>query len=260
MQEEQEHTLNQQPGLPEALFPGIGNGAGWELDPHNRSLRIIDPGQSFNDRLLDESDRSRALEYWQNPLKSDLGDIGSFPLEESLAAPVKAHVPREPVRVIEKIVTSSREKTAKPDWFEEMDEDLVLKEDPNKYAEQQTAPSPEELPAPKPEGKRVRKAVKQAKKEAKKRKIVSQVRNSEELSPFTKWLKGLKGSEYVHPYEDDYALEQSGSASNEVVSETFADLLAAQGYRERAIGMYQQLMAKFPEKSSFFAAKIEALK
>ena len=62
--------------------------------------------------------------------------------------------------------------------------------------------------------------------------------------------------EYVHPYEDDYALAQH----REGISETLADLLAAQGYREQAMDMYSELMARYPEKSSFFAAKIEALK
>lgn len=114
-------------------------------------------------------------------------------------------------------------------------------------------------------GKRVRKVVKKAKAEA----ILNTAANEakvesgsgdEPLSPYTRWLKGLRGSEYVHPYDDDYALEQMTTGARGGVSETFADLLASQGYKEKAIAMYEKLMEKYPEKSSFFAAKIEALK
>lgn len=72
-------------------------------------------------------------------------------------------------------------------------------------------------------------------------------------------MKGLRGSEYVHPYGDDFAIHQSLGEGGEGVSETFADLLASQGYKEQAIAMYTKLIEKFPEKSRFFAAKIEAL-
>jgi hypothetical protein len=70
----------------------------------------------------------------------------------------------------------------------------------------------------------------------------------------------LRGSEYVHPYGDDFALEHLSGPGKAGISETFAELLAAQGYKEQARAMYRDLMAEYPEKSSFFAAKIEALK
>ena len=79
------------------------------------------------------------------------------------------------------------------------------------------------------------------------------------LSPYTQWLKSLTGSEYVHPYDDDFALQQGGEDPGQGISETFAELLASQGYKDQAIAMYQRLMEKYPEKSGFFAAKIEAL-
>ena len=79
------------------------------------------------------------------------------------------------------------------------------------------------------------------------------------LTPFTQWLKELGGADYVHPYDDDFALNQEKGTLNEVISETYADLLAAQGYKDRAIEMYLRLIEKYPEKSSFFAAKIQAL-
>lgn len=45
----------------------------------------------------------------------------------------------------------------------------------------------------------------------------------------------------------------------EVISQTLADLLAAQGYSEKAIKMYERLSLIFPEKSAFFAQKIKEL-
>lgn len=47
--------------------------------------------------------------------------------------------------------------------------------------------------------------------------------------------------------------------SEEIISQTLADLLAAQGYSDKAIKMYERLSLIFPEKSSFFANKIKEL-
>lgn len=44
-----------------------------------------------------------------------------------------------------------------------------------------------------------------------------------------------------------------------ILSETLARLVAAQGKIDRAIKIYQQLMLKNPQKSSYFAAQIEKL-
>ena len=46
----------------------------------------------------------------------------------------------------------------------------------------------------------------------------------------------------------------------DLVSETLAELLARQGHSQRAIAMYEKLGLIFPEKSPFFALKIEKLK
>ena len=54
--------------------------------------------------------------------------------------------------------------------------------------------------------------------------------------------------------------EKSVVEKEEVRSESLARILARQGYRDKAILMYQRLMLDFPEKSTIFAAAIEELK
>lgn len=54
--------------------------------------------------------------------------------------------------------------------------------------------------------------------------------------------------------------ERSVAENKDVISETLARLLAKQGYRDKAINMYNRLCLAFPEKSAYFAAEIEKLK
>ena len=54
--------------------------------------------------------------------------------------------------------------------------------------------------------------------------------------------------------------ERSVSENKDVISETLARLLVKQGYKEKAIVMYERLCLAFPEKSAYFAAEIEKLK
>lgn len=46
----------------------------------------------------------------------------------------------------------------------------------------------------------------------------------------------------------------------DIATETLAAVLEAQGHYQKAIAMYERLKLKYPEKSAFFAAKIEELK
>ncbi|MGI9159785.1 MAG: hypothetical protein ACR2K1_08545 [Saprospiraceae bacterium] len=54
--------------------------------------------------------------------------------------------------------------------------------------------------------------------------------------------------------------ERSVQLREVVASETFARLLARQGYKEKAVAMYEKLCLLFPEKSAYFAAEILKLK
>jgi hypothetical protein len=53
---------------------------------------------------------------------------------------------------------------------------------------------------------------------------------------------------------------KSITEKEEVASETLAELLVGQGRNEKAIEMYNRLILLFPEKSGYFAAKINNLK
>ena len=46
----------------------------------------------------------------------------------------------------------------------------------------------------------------------------------------------------------------------EIVSETLANIFESQGHYDKAIRMYVKLSLRFPEKVSFFAARIKELK
>lgn len=54
--------------------------------------------------------------------------------------------------------------------------------------------------------------------------------------------------------------EKSVAENKDVISETLAKLYAKQGYRDKAIAMYERLGLAFPEKSPYFAAEIDKLK
>ncbi len=256
------------PGVPEALDPAIGNGALWESDPHSYMLKSVDPRIKLDGFLVDENTHQAIIDKWNGiePLKLDeLPEILQQEdpvLHKEEEVPVKSkskekNIPTTKVKESEPIARGKENEEPKP----------KLEQKPT-LADLAGINSPESDPQAKSigkVGKRVRKVVKKASEEKARDTVADKAVGErapagEDLSPFTQWLKGLKGSEYVHPYEDDYGLQQLSASSRGGVSETFADLLASQGYLDQAREMYMKLMEKYPEKSGFFAAKIEALK
>ena len=88
-----------------------------------------------------------------------------------------------------------------------------------------------------------------------------------QLKSFTSWLKTMKK---VHPEKlptstptNDATVQKLAEKSNEeaeVYTEAMAEAYAAQGKQIRAIEIYSKLSLMFPEKSAYFAHKIENLK
>jgi hypothetical protein len=88
------------------------------------------------------------------------------------------------------------------------------------------------------------------------------------LRRFTDWLKYMK-SENPNPVdlgtrkdlEEAVALiAHSSNESKEVLTESMADVLQKQGQIDKAIQLYIKLSFLNPEKSAYFAAKIQHLK
>jgi hypothetical protein len=61
-------------------------------------------------------------------------------------------------------------------------------------------------------------------------------------------------------FSPEETARKSIEENEDVLSETLARLVAAQGKNDKAIKIYQKLMLKYPQKSSYFAAQIEKLR
>ncbi|MGE5107570.1 MAG: hypothetical protein ACM3H8_08500, partial [Sphingobacteriales bacterium] len=62
---------------------------------------------------------------------------------------------------------------------------------------------------------------------------------------------------------DEKKIQEAAEDSNEVkdiTTEAMAEVLLKQGKTEKAIDIYHKLSLLYPEKSAYFAAKIEQLK
>jgi hypothetical protein len=92
----------------------------------------------------------------------------------------------------------------------------------------------------------------------------------QQLKSFTDWLKVMKRlpqKEKGETAPSDIAIEKTiqtiaahSIVGKDVVTETMAEVLAKQGMQEKAVEVYRKLSLLNPDKSSYFAAKIEQLK
>jgi hypothetical protein len=89
------------------------------------------------------------------------------------------------------------------------------------------------------------------------------------ISPFAQWLVSFKVDDLDKRLKKEAKKEKkrlleenarkSVTRSSSTISEPLAEILRIQGHFEDAKKMYGQLMQKFPEKSSYFAAKIDEI-
>lgn len=88
----------------------------------------------------------------------------------------------------------------------------------------------------------------------------------EQLRSFTGWLRTMKRSA---AYSDDPDLGkekiipdagEEKYTDQEAVTETMAEVRASMGHYDKAIAIYEKLSLSNPEKSAYFAQKIEGLK
>jgi len=87
---------------------------------------------------------------------------------------------------------------------------------------------------------------------------------SKKMMSFTDWLKQVKQNEKagtVTQLEKKVAEDAVNSVRREeVVTEAMAEVLLRQGHKEQAIQLFRKLSFQIPEKSSYFALRIEQIK
>lgn len=86
-----------------------------------------------------------------------------------------------------------------------------------------------------------------------------------QLMTFTQWLKVMKKTNFEPPTHDrtDPLVDAQATASveeKEVYTEAMAEVLEKQGLFEKALEVYEKLVLLHPEKSIFFATRIQELK
>lgn len=90
---------------------------------------------------------------------------------------------------------------------------------------------------------------------------------SQQVKSFTQWLRTMKKI-YVEEetnlapgIENEVILKADGSNANaEVITEAMAEVLVKQGKTQQAIDIYSKLSLRHPEKSHYFATRIETIK
>jgi len=115
--------------------------------------------------------------------------------------------------------------------------------------------------------KKDKKHKKRKKKKSKDKTKKFEISDYSGTSDYVQWLLTISGKQTTLIEEKrakkkkkvSESAKKSITKSAQIISEPLADILAAQGHFNEAIKMYDQLILKFPEKSSYFAAKIDNL-
>ena len=97
---------------------------------------------------------------------------------------------------------------------------------------------------------------------------VPQDKFTQQLRSFTAWLKVLKQKEGIPVLEEMAeenekeiaAIAEKANNATEVITEAMAEIWLKQGNKRKAIDIYSKLSFIFPEKSVYFASRIEHLK
>jgi len=97
---------------------------------------------------------------------------------------------------------------------------------------------------------------------------VPQDKFTQQLRSFTAWLKVLKQKEGIPVLEqmaeenekEIAAIAEKANTTADVITEAMAEIWLKQGNKRKAIDIYSKLSFIFPEKSVYFASRIEQLK
>ena len=88
-----------------------------------------------------------------------------------------------------------------------------------------------------------------------------------QMKSFTQWLKSMKKINMEKLNEPDevvdkriQSLAENSNTTEEIITESMADVLLLQGKHEKAVEMYEKLSLINPSKSAYFAAIIQVLK
>lgn len=117
--------------------------------------------------------------------------------------------------------------------------------------------------------KKIKSKLESPKSKSKKSKKSKSKKNKKDitLSDFSQWLltqsKENTMTDFSYPKFQKKTTKKKNKRKKKdksIISEPLANLLAKQGHNDEAKEMYEQLSLIFPEKSAFFAAKIEKLK
>jgi hypothetical protein len=89
-------------------------------------------------------------------------------------------------------------------------------------------------------------------------------RFDKQLMSFTQWLRTMKRVNYQSETKaEDPVVTQKANASlaeEDVITEAMAEVLEKQGRLEKAVEVYAKLMLLHPEKSHYFAARLNKVK